>query len=216
MYSQIKLVVTILFLNLGLGTHLAITAQTNESFVAGVDYQVLNVSIEPKTQDLGALKQIADIEVYYWYGCQPCRESEQAISEYLAMNPHLSLIRVPLTAHVDWRSQAYLQPLMAQLSNQLAVPSELELYQQCLDDCEVFATFQSSLNWLKQTLKLEQLPRIDEAAIWEAEKEARKRAELFSISQVPTIIIREKYKLDANMAKSPQRLVKIINYLLNQ
>ncbi|MGX5175438.1 hypothetical protein ACUR5C_15565 [Aliikangiella sp. IMCC44653] len=216
MLTRLKLAIILIFLCLGCCINLALKAQTVENFIAGQDYQVLTVSIEPKAQDLGALKQIADIEVYYWYGCQPCLDAETAIAEYLAMNPQLSLIRIPLTAQVDWRPQAYLQPLMAQLATQIAVPSELEIYQQCLDDCQVFATYQSSLAWLKTSLNLEQLPRINEAALWEAEKEARKRAELFSISQVPTIIIRERYKVDANMAQSPQRLVKIINYLLNQ
>jgi hypothetical protein len=93
-------------------------------------------------------------------------------------------------------------------------PTTEEIYQVCLADCRVFDSYEKILLWLQKKLQLTELPRLDEASIWQAEKDSRKRADSYSISQVPTIIIRESHSIDANSAKSLTRLINIADHLL--
>ena len=44
----------------------------------------------------------------------------------------------------------------------------------------------------------------------------KKHAESYSISQVPTIIIRESHAVDANLAKSVAQMINIVDYLLKE
>lgn len=183
-------------------------------FVEGEDFRRIDSSNLDVAVELEQLQQVADIEVFYWYGCEPCYQVEQALSEYLQGRPQIKIVRIPLVAHLKWRPQAYIQPLMEQLTGDLSLPSSSDIYQACLSDCSVFDSYPAIKQWLQQQSSLVEIPYIDEAQIWQAEKNYRKRADSFSISQVPTIIIREAYAVDANSAKSVSRMIDIIDYLL--
>jgi len=185
-------------------------------FVENQDYfKVVNKSLDIGSE-LDQLAAVADIEFYYWYGCQPCLQVENALSDYLQSNPQITMVRTPLVARLSWREQAYLQPMMEQLSPQLSLPTPQDIYASCIQDCSVFRDFESSKAWFRAQLEVDELPFIDEPQIWQAEKNYRKRADSFSISQVPTIIIRETYRVDANSAKNVTRMIEIVDYLLNQ
>lgn len=192
------------------------SAEESVVYVEGTDYWRVQTKLVDVNDELDNLNKIADIEFFYWYGCEPCRQVEEALTNLKASNPNLTIKRTPLVAHLSWREQAYIQPLIQQLESQVNIPSQEAIYQACLSDCSVFNSYESTLDWLRKTLKLEQLPRINEPMIWKAEKDYRKRAETFSISQVPTIIIRENYVVDANSAKNRQRLIDIVSFLLTQ
>ena len=114
----------------------------------------------------------------------------------------------------DWRPQAYLQGIMEQYSNVNSIPNYLDIYRQCLMDCSDFEKFETSYQWFINKLAPESLPELDQEMVWLAEKNYQKRADLFLISQVPTIIINESYKIDANQAKTAGRMVEIIDFLL--
>lgn len=206
-----------LALSIGLMSSVSAFAQQSPSqFVENQDYfKVVNKSLNVGSE-LDQLDQVADIELFYWYGCEPCARVELALNEYLQQNPQLTLIRTPLVAHLSWREQAYLQPLMAQLGESELLPTPQMIYETCLADCSVFASYEESKAWFKVQLDVPELPFIDEPQIWQAEKNYRKRADSFSISQVPTIIIRESYRVDANSAKSVTRMIEIVDFLLNQ
>jgi len=180
------------------------------------DYWDLPTRQIDQVSDLSELQQVADIEIFYWYGCEPCMKVEQRLSEYLAAYPEVTVKRTPLVALSSWRAQAYVQPLIEQLEGKVQTPSNMDIYQQCLEDCTFFESFESTKSWLKAKYQINKLPLIDEAKIWKAEKKYRERADSFSISQVPTIIIKEQFVTDANSAKTTDRLIRIVDYLLNQ
>lgn len=190
--------------------------QTESLFVEGEDYRLIAAKDLDFADELDQLQQVADIEVFYWYGCEPCLQVEQALTEYLQDYPQIKIVRTPLVAHLKWRPQAYIQPLMEQLNSDLALPTPIDIYQTCLEDCSAFDSYPAIKLWLQQDLSLTELPYVDESKIWQSEKNYRKRADSFSISQVPTIIIRETYAVDANSAKSVSRMIQIINFLLTE
>lgn len=209
--TQILLVLVTLLVSLS-----SIAEEVEQPFSAGVDYQIIAKSDSQDIAQLSELETISNIEVFYWYGCEPCYQVEAAISDYLRLNPELSLRRTPLILRTSWRPQAYIQPLMSQLSQLSELPTFLDVYQQCLTDCNQLNDFDSILGWFSKKMPEQALPLINKGLIWQTEKNYKKRAELFSISQVPTIIINETYKVDANQAKSAKRLVAIIDFLITK
>ncbi|TQV73630.1 hypothetical protein FLL45_12205 [Aliikangiella marina] len=190
--------------------------ESSATFVEGIDYFAVQSSQADVEVDLTALEAVADIEVFYWYGCYACWQVERKLSDYLATRTQLRVVRTPLVAHTHWREQAYLQPLMEQLADTVELPTTLDIYQACLEDCSVFNSYESGRDWLFAQANVTEQPLIDEAAIWAAEKSYRNRAESFSISQVPTIIINEAFVVTANSAKSADRMLQIIDYLLTR
>gem|GEM_PF-2292194 len=189
------------------------------NFVAGNDYKLIENNAFDVIDDLSQLQQVIDIEIFYWYGCDSCRKVEQELAEYLKDKPDLKVKRTPVVAYLSWRPQAYLQPIMEQLQildPLLILPSNDEIYQACIENCDLFSSFEKAKLWLQKRLKLSQLPSMDETAIWQTEKDQQKQADSYSISQVPTIIVNETAAVDANMAKSSERLIEIVDFLLKQ
>jgi len=206
----------LLLLIVGMQLTLKTTAEEQTAaFIEGVDYSLIDKIETGQAAQLSELESINNIEIFYWYGCEPCYQVEAAIGDYLQQNPNLSLRRTPLIIRLKWRQQAYIQPLMQQLSQIENLPNIIQIYQQCLIDCELLSDFPSILNWFSSKIETP-LPTINESKIWQAEKNYRKRADLFSILQVPTIIINESYKIDANQAQTAKRLVEIIDFLLSK
>lgn len=201
------------FVSIGLFS-LAAHSQESEPFELGVDYQIVEKKTQQEAAQLSELESISAIEIFYWFGCEACFQVEAAIFDYLQQNPDLRLRRTPLVIRAEWRQQAYLQGLMEQYQGVETLPSVLDIYRQCLDDCQVFQQFESSARWFADQVDSESSRVIDQQKIWQQEKNYRKRADLYSISQVPSIIINETYKVDANQAKTAKRLIEIIDYLL--
>jgi len=190
--------------------------EIEEVYLLGVDYDIVDKPDIDQIVQFSELESINNIEIFYWYGCEACFQVEAAIESYLVNNSHLRLRRTPLIVRSSWREQAYLQAMMEQLSQTENLPSVMDIYRQCLADCNVFSKFESSQKWLLSQLEEPSEVEIDPAFVWQAEKNYRKRADLFSIRQVPTIIINETYKVDANQAGTSERLVKIIDFLLSK
>jgi len=213
--AKLKLLLSVLILAI-LSQVSSAAQQSAEPFVEGVDYFKVESQLTDIKDDLTQLEEVADLEIFYWYGCYACWQVESAMVNYLADKPDLRVIRTPLVAHVNWREQAYIQPLMEQLANKVPLPTELDVYQACLADCSVFQSYESGRDWLFEQAEIEDKPIIDEVAIWAAEKNYQNRADSFSISQVPTIIIKESFVVDANSAKSADRMIQIVNYLLTR
>jgi len=214
--SSIRLIA---FFLLASGTASMAAQEKGTSFQIDRDYSVLLKSDQQEAQQLSDLKSVSNIEFFYWIGCRACYQVELGISRYLLDHPKLSIRRTPLVARTKWRPQAYLQPILSQLSSQLsestAAPTLIDLYKQCLVDCKPFESYEASKLWLSKQIDEQQLPILDEESIWQAEKKFQNRADLFSITQVPTIIINERYKITAKQAKTTARLVEIIDYLIS-
>lgn len=213
---KFKLYHSILFLFVSLSIiPIQLAAEPIAPILLDVDYQLLEHSNNQDVAQLADLDSISHIEIFYWYGCDSCYQVEAGIEQYIAQNPHLSSRRTPLVARNEWRAQAYIQPLMEQLIPLDNLPSTLDIYRQCLLNCQVFSDFATIQKWLLEKTGSSKLPSINESDIWQSEKKYKKRAELFLISQVPTIIINETYKVDANQAKTTKRLLEVIDFLLS-
>lgn len=178
------------------------------------DYFAVKKSPPQAENPQGSSQTTYDIAFFYWYGSAASLQVELALQEYLAANPQVSIKRSPLVARVVWRPQAYIQPILQQLSIEPNDPINQQIYRACIEDCAVFASFEKILDWLDKQLAEVDVNNIEHKSIWRAEKNYRSYAETFSITQVPTIIINEQYRIDANTAQSVDRMMKIMDYLL--
>ncbi len=187
-----------------------VNAITSQAFVINQDYrQIAAEQLSTQTEPL------ADITFFYWYGSEASRQVELALADYMQPQTSITLERVPLVAYFNWRPQAYLQPMLEQLKVSMALPSSNDIYQACITDCSIFKDYQSVKSWLMTQVNLDNF-EFDESQVWQSEKNYRKKAESFSISQVPTMLIKGTYIVDADSAKSPERLIKILDFLLNK
>lgn len=195
---------------------LTVEAQdTEDGFTTGSDYSLLVKAHSQNKTDLDQLESISNIEIFYWYGSESSYQVEQVLQQYIDSKPEITVRRTPLIARPSWRLQANLQAIMEQLTGQVESLPTSQLYMACLQDCQVFSSFENNKAWLSESLQLSEFPVLDMSGLWNAEKNYQKRADLFSITQVPTIIINETFKIDANQAKTPARMVKITDYLLS-
>ena len=192
-----------------------VAEESQPEFIEGTDYTRIVKTHLTDDSDLSELESISNIEVFYWYGCEPCFQVEAALLNYLGENPDITSRRTPVVLRAAWRQQAYLQALTEQLPESAQSLDILDVYQECLQDCSSFSSIETSQKWLEEKQLVEDFPIIALEQVWTTEKMYRKRADLFSIVQVPTIIINETYKVDANQAGSPRRLIKIVDYLLS-
>lgn len=184
-------------------------------FVEGKDYSKLVNTHLDKISDLSQLQTISQVEIFYWYGCEPCYQVDAALLDFAEKNPHIEILRTPIVLRPEWRQQAYLQAILDQLPDGQEDFSILDIYRQCLVDCKPFHTVDDSIKWLIKQNPMTDSADIDKDLIWQTEKIYQNRADLFSIGQVPTIIIKESYKVDASQAQTAGRLIKIINHLLS-
>lgn len=191
------------------------TNERTQAVQIELDYSVISLPPSLEIDQISELDRISDIEVFYWAGCASCYQVDMAIDKFQQGKTELSVRKTPVVSRVAWRSQAYIPEILKQLSPIDGLPSLGDIYKACIQDCGVFQSYEKTKIWLQEFLKMEELPFINEESLWQSEKNHQKRANLFSITQVPTIIINEKYKISATQAKNPARLVEIIDYLLS-
>ncbi|MDQ7049919.1 MAG: hypothetical protein Q9M92_10410 [Enterobacterales bacterium] len=194
----------------------ALIAEQQAPYELGVDYQkiVKPLQVATNIEQLDQLESVSHIELFYWIGCESCYQVEAELILYLNQHPEYTFRRTPLVARVEWRQQAYLQAIIQQIPDQTMGLDVLDLYRQCLTDCEAFTKVESSIEWLLKGTDLDSRPQIDYEKLWQQQKKYQKRADLFSITQVPTIIINETYQVNGSQAQSAKRMLQIIDYLL--
>ena len=194
---------------------LSLAEEPADSFIENTDYTKLVNTHTADSGELSELDPISHIEFFYWYGCKACAQVESVLSEYQQQHPDVVIRRTPVVLRPSWRSQAYLQAITEQLEADLQ-PQSPAIYSQCISDCSVFQSYESGLNWLNALTSEQQDFRINQDRVWQTEKMYRNRADLFSIGKVPTIIISETYKVDANQAHTSARMLEIVDFLLSQ
>ena len=214
MMKKINIYLSLVFLVLIHSSSLL--AQNNPGFIAGIDYRVIESEQQEGADEVATAlpAQKTKLEFFYWYGCKPCFQVEQELTSFLQQRPDIQIDYIPLVVRIDWRPQAYIDPILAQLPEALKAPDRAEIYQLCLQDCEIFSQYEKIIAWLATKYKTEEALTFKEELIWQSEKNARLRAEKFSISQVPTILINEKYLIDADSAKSKERFIEILDFII--
>jgi thiol:disulfide interchange protein DsbA len=201
---KILLSMALLFTVIGLSVGVSYADQ----FVAGKDYKV----VEQQPTSTG--KKIEVLE-FFWYGCPHCFHFEPFISKWVERQPaNVEFIRVPTVFRPDWKVHARtyyaLQDLGLSEKMHSKIFNEIHKKMHRLDTLDAMTDFLATQGVDKKVFT-------ETYNSFSVDAKMRKAVALqnaYNIDGVPAIVINGKYKTDGAMAKSYDRLLKIMDYLV--
>lgn len=191
-------------LALFIGFHLTIAFSQNasNSFVEGRDFSRLQTP-DPTQPDLILVSWYGSTAAYQLYGA-------------LATHWHSDITLWPAVFREAWRPAAKLN-LMANALD-LSKEQHLQIFRSVIAspmvlkqsaDFELFfGVFELNEEKVSQTVRQSELPK--------TLKNLQNRLKSYSISTVPTIIFRGEFIIDAKQARTPARLLQLLDYLDQQ
>jgi thiol:disulfide interchange protein DsbA len=181
-------------------------------FTEGKDYQVITHS--PTVERSGKIPLITE---FFSYGCPWCYRIEAPLNEWAAkLGKNVQLERVPVVFKPDWDlyAKAYYTAKTLALLNKVG-PA---LFKAIQDDKKLLNTKQTMVDFFvaqgvdKEIAKsaFENSPTIDMHV-----SNGMALMASYQINAVPAFVINNKYKTDLQMAGSPERLLQILDFLIN-
>ena len=180
-------------------------AQTSQIPVAGQDYLV--VSDTPSEAN--------EITIYCWLGSASCYQVEYALSNW-AKDKELSLRYKPLIKRPHWRLLAKARLVARQLGYEAEFVSLV--YQQLHKQGELIDSEEALLKIVEATpMSSSRFVNLYYAAETNQQlKDIQEEAKNWPISGVPTIIIKQRWLLDAQMHKTSRSIINTLDYLYHQ
>jgi thiol:disulfide interchange protein DsbA len=177
-----------------------------DTFVEGKDYKVLKTStVKPNT-----------VVEFFNPGCPACFHAEPALDAWLKTKPKIvQFSRVPLAFHEEWKiySQAYYVAVGLGIENKILplLFDSIQVKQKSLSTPkEMTALFVQVTKF-----KAGQIDATFNSVTVSADLDASKKLmEQYQIYELPSIVVAGKYVTSGSMAKSPERMMQIVNYLL--
>jgi protein dithiol oxidoreductase (disulfide-forming) len=155
----------------------------------------------------------ADIELFFWYGCASCYQVFDHFSRWdIVKQGKLSMSMSPAMIRSDWRKWAKLHYALRQTGY-------LDTYQvKVFDAIHVQGLTFNSFDDMKSIFDIEHQQAIQDsfnrAATNFLVKQSEQRYKTLEISSVPSILIKGRYLVTADMAQTTSRMRDIAAYLL--
>lgn len=187
----------------------AMAQAASENFTAGKDYQV----VSNKTQ--AAKNQVTE---FFSYGCHYCYQLEPSLESWLTKQGNkIEFKRVPVVFQSGWDNYAKAYFIAKALGvDKTLTPALFKAIQQ---DKLKLSTPQDMINFFIKN-------DVDKAQVTSAFspsptmdillKNGIMQMQDYKITGVPSIIVGGKYKVDLQMAGSPEKLFATIDYLLSK
>ena len=180
-------------------------SETSSSPVEGKDYVLLE---SPSTES-------SEIVIYCWLGSASCYQVEYALSIW-AQDSNLSVRYKPLIKRPHWRLLAKARLVARQLGQEpefvSAIYQALHREQKSIqDEQSLFAMVEAMGLPASRFSNLFYAPETNQAL-----KVLQEEAEKWPISGVPTIIIKQRWLLDATMHNNSRSIIDTINFLIQQ
>lgn len=182
-----------------------------EDFVAGKDYEVINSSLETKTNKV-------TVTEFFSYGCPWCYRIEPNLMNWVKKQGNaIEFVRVPVIFHKDWSyyAKAY---YTAQL---LGLDSKLNplLFKAAQDKTHPMTNNQAMIDFFvaqgvdPATAKsaFENSTTIDMQI-----SEGTALMSRYRVNGVPSVVVNNQYKTDLQMAKGEERFLKVLDFLVAQ
>lgn len=184
-----------------------------ETFMAGKDYTIINA-------DAPTQKPVQVIE-FFNYGCPWCAYIDPTVEKWLKTKPHnVEFNRVPLAFESGWDTYAKAYYLAKALKIENKITPLLFTAIHGSDDTknnDLTSTAAITDFFVKQGVK----QSVVENAMNNASpsmalqlQEGPRLMKQYNVNTMPTFLIGEKYKVGLEQAKSPERLMAIVNYLV--
>lgn len=178
--------------------------------ILGRDYQELtSTQSATETKD----NNVNTIKFYFWAGSSSSYQLEVALQNWLKINNSVTLQRIPLVKRPGWRLLAKTWLAVEQLPNAEAFLTNL--YRTIHIDQTKILSFDDLLPLIQQQNieESEFKTLFHSLAINQQLNTLEKAARLFPIHTVPTIIINNRWSIDASNMLSADQFVTIIESL---
>lgn len=201
---KILLSMALLFTVIGL----SVGSSYAEQFVAGKDYKV----VEQQPTSTG--KKIEVLE-FFWYGCPHCYHFEPYISKWVKSHPaNVEFVRVPTVFREDWKVHARtyyaLQDLGLSEKLHSKIFNEIHKKMHRLNSLDEMADFLATQGVDKKVFT----ETYNSFSVDANMRKSQALQKAYDITGVPTVAIDGKYETDGSMAKSYDRMLKIMDYLV--
>ena len=180
-------------------------------FVAGKDYEIIenNASL-----DVG--NNVASITEFFSFGCPWCYRIEDTLNQWVeSQGKNVYYKKIPVVFNKDWEyyAKAYYT------ANALSLSSKLNpaLFKAILVDKQPLNSNDAMISFLK-------LHGVDETTAQSAfvhspsidmqMSAGLSLMTLYHINTVPAVVVSHRYKTDLQMAKTKERMLEILNFLL--
>lgn len=199
-----KLVKFLFLLLIPMAVHAA-----DDTFKPGKEYQ----RVQAQTQV--ASNQVTE---FFSYGCHYCYQLEPALEAWVAnKGKRIQFSRIPVVFNPSWKNyaKAYYTVKALGLSPKLTpnLFKAIQKQNQNLSTDKAMIDFFVKNGVDEATAKsaFSSSPTMDRLL-----KNGMQQMQTYKISGVPAIVVGGKYKTDLAMAKTPERLFKILDYLLSK
>lgn len=182
-------------------------------FVAGKDYEVLS---KKPSQNRGG--RAVEVMEFFSYGCPWCYKIEPSLQRWVKQRgDHLRLHKIPVVFNKDWAlyAKAYYAAKAVSLDSRLnpALFRAILVDKQPLNNQKVMINFLSK-NGMELSVAESVFNHSTSIDMQLAHSQSLMMR--YRINAVPAFIVNSQFKTDLQMAKTPERLFKILDYLLNQ
>ncbi len=184
---------------------------TQAAFVAGADFQEISPAVKTTHPDKIVVTEI------FWYGCPHCFRFEPYVERWSADLPdNVVFEQVPSSLNSRWSEHArayYALKMMGVLEQtHQAVFDAIHLKRQRLDSLDSIAAFVASRGIDEQVFR-------ENYVSFPVETQIRKNIQIeksYGHRSVPAVIVNGKYLVSASLAGSNERMIQIINFLIEQ
>lgn len=176
----------------------------------GTHYQALT----PQATDSGDKIEVLE---FFWYGCPHCYSFEPYVRSWKKSKPaNVDFKRVPAMFRPEWEIQARAYYALSNMNVIEDVHGKIfeaiHKDKKRLNTLDAIADFVAKNGVDKQRFKNEYNSFVVDGMV----RKAKKKQKAYKIQGVPTIVVNGKYTTGASMAGSYDKLIKVMDYLIQK
>ena len=187
------------------------TASAQMAFSEGTDYQVISPAVKTSQPDKVVVTEI------FWYGCPHCFRFEPYVERWSAGLPEgVVFEQVPSSLNPRWSEFArayYAFKMMGALEQtHKALFEAIHLKRQRISSLDDLANFAAELGLDEKVFR-------ENYASFPVETQIRKniqKEKRYGHRGVPAVIVNGKYLVSASLAGSNERMIQIMNFLVEK
>ncbi|MFT5503285.1 MAG: thiol:disulfide interchange protein DsbA [Gammaproteobacteria bacterium] len=190
---------------------IATPLQAQQVYVAGVDYKIISPSVPTSQSDKVVVTEV------FWYGCPHCFRFEPFVEKWAAnLREGVVFEQVPSVINPRWADHARAYYAMNMMGIQTALHrkmfDEIHLKRRRLNSLDTIAEFVAENGYDEAKFREFYNSFPVDTQLRKGLKTERK----YGHQGVPAIIVNGKYLATGSMAGSNDRLIRIIDFLVDQ
>lgn len=205
--------ITRLFLFFVLATMpLYVLAAAEEDFWEGIDYELVTPTVPTSVE----ADKVEVVELF-WYGCSHCYSFEPFVDKWLSDKPEAAeFVRLPATLNPNWVSHAhtyYALETIGELDRMHPL-----IFQAIHDQRRRLRDRQAIVRFLTQYGVDEEkfLEAYNSLPVQTKVRRAKQLSRDYGATGVPTVVVNGKYRTSGSLAGGYDRMLQVINHLVQK